>query len=64
MKHTQHALRVLKFTDQEIDAILRIVAAILHMGNIQFTDFEENKALGSKITDTARMLFDVSGSAG
>ncbi|XP_059470337.1 unconventional myosin ID [Neocloeon triangulifer] len=44
-KATQSAFRILTFSDQEIDTIWRIVAAILHLGNIKFRPDNESVKL-------------------
>jgi len=43
----QQALEEMGFSQQEKDGMFRVVAAILHLGNVQFDEFEST---GSKIT--------------
>jgi myosin heavy subunit len=39
------ALRVIDFSEEEIDCIFRIVAAILHLGNVSFRAKEDGSAV-------------------
>ncbi|EFC48085.1 myosin [Naegleria gruberi] len=44
LKLTLQSMKVMKMSDSEIDMIFRIVSFILHIGNVQFKDNEEEHA--------------------
>lgn len=41
-KAIRHACKVLMFTDEELYQILRILAVVLHLGNIQYNGKRSN----------------------
>ncbi|CAB3374689.1 Hypothetical predicted protein [Cloeon dipterum] len=59
-KATQSAFRTLAFSDHEIDTIWRIVAAILHLGNVKFRPDNESVKLDDPgVLDTISGLLSV-----
>lgn len=45
---TQSAFRTLGFTDDEVDTVWRIVAAILHLGNLKFASSDDSTDIATK----------------
>lgn len=44
-KAIRHACKVLMFTDEELSEILRILAIVLHLGNVQYQGNEESNVI-------------------
>ena len=56
-KATKHAMDVMNFTPKEQHEIDRIVAGILHLGNIKFeTSFGEGSAISNKVENNYNSL--------
>lgn len=48
-------MRKIGFLDNEIDGIYKLIAAILHLGNVQFSDTFKNGMDTVNITETKGM---------
>ncbi|KAG2392598.1 hypothetical protein C9374_011323 [Naegleria lovaniensis] len=59
MKMTLQSMRIMKMTETEIDMILRIVAFILHIGNVQFKDDEEEHAHVTNAKESLQLACEI-----
>lgn len=54
------SMQKLKFTNEEINSILQIVAGVLHLGNLEFKEKGEGSVIPSKVTlDTCAKVLDL-----
>jgi myosin heavy subunit len=58
-EHVRNALVVLGFEQKEIVSVWRVVAAILHLGNVEFTAGERTKVVNTDVLARAAKLFGV-----
>ncbi|KAI4456265.1 myosin [Holotrichia oblita] len=56
-KEVQSSLTTLQFAKEEIDTLWRVIAAVLHLGNVQFTTDDDKIQL--KNTDVSRTVADL-----
>jgi len=50
------AFRVMDFSDSERDGLFQLCAAVLHLGNVEFTGFQQNNGtLSSEVTDAEQL---------
>ncbi|KAI4570545.1 hypothetical protein MJT46_006062 [Ovis ammon polii x Ovis aries] len=52
------AMRVIGFSPEEVASVHRILAAILHLGNIEFVELEENNLEQGRLAVTEEVLVD------
>ncbi len=57
------ALKVLGFDEKEVLSVMRVVAAVLHLGNIVFTPGERTKVANVETLNNAAKLFGVEAAA-
>ncbi|XP_078729941.1 unconventional myosin-Ic [Lampetra fluviatilis] len=53
-KIVRNALRVISFSDEDVEALLGVVASVLHLGNVQYTEDDQGHA---KIAGDAQIRY-------